>query len=187
MCEFDSEDRRKHLDFLQLTITRMAANSFVLKGWTVTLVAALLALAAEKGRLTSGAWLALIPLFVMWGLDAFYVRQERLFRKLYEAVVEKDKDVPTYSMDTRKVKDKVTWWPTVAFSPTLWPFYLGLLAVAVVMAVLASSQPGSGATSLEEKDADVQRKAHSVPNSVSPPESKPGAGQGIPSKRQKGG
>jgi hypothetical protein len=35
------EAKHKHLDFIQLTITRMAANSFLLKGWCVTLIAAL--------------------------------------------------------------------------------------------------------------------------------------------------
>jgi len=29
----------KHLEMLQVVISRMAANSFILKGWTVTLVA----------------------------------------------------------------------------------------------------------------------------------------------------
>ncbi len=39
----------KHLEFLQAVITRMAGNSFLIKGWSVTLVAALLALTVPHG------------------------------------------------------------------------------------------------------------------------------------------
>jgi hypothetical protein len=35
-----------HLQMIQAVITRMGSNSFLLKGWSVTLVAALFALAA---------------------------------------------------------------------------------------------------------------------------------------------
>ena len=40
-------DPNKYLEFIQQTITRMANNSFLLKGWTVTLSAAIFALAAK--------------------------------------------------------------------------------------------------------------------------------------------
>ena len=38
------EQKIKHLEFIQTTINRMAGNSFLLKGWTVTLTGGLLAL-----------------------------------------------------------------------------------------------------------------------------------------------
>jgi hypothetical protein len=38
------ENKRKHLEFIQGAINRMAGNLFFLRGWTITLVAALLAL-----------------------------------------------------------------------------------------------------------------------------------------------
>ena len=37
-----------HLQMIQAVITRMASNSFLIKGWSVTLVAALFALAAAN-------------------------------------------------------------------------------------------------------------------------------------------
>lgn len=37
-----------HLGFIQAIITRMGLNSFLLKGWSVTLVAAIFALAAKQ-------------------------------------------------------------------------------------------------------------------------------------------
>lgn len=42
------EDLLKHLEFIQYIINRMAKNSFLLKGWTVTIVAAFFALAAQN-------------------------------------------------------------------------------------------------------------------------------------------
>jgi hypothetical protein len=36
--------KEKHLELIQAVISRMAGNSFLLKGWSVTLAAALLAL-----------------------------------------------------------------------------------------------------------------------------------------------
>ena len=40
------ESKIAHLKMVQAVITRMAGNSFLIKGWSVTLVAALFALAA---------------------------------------------------------------------------------------------------------------------------------------------
>ena len=41
------EMKLKHLEFIQGIITRMANNSFMLKGWAVTLVAGIFALSSK--------------------------------------------------------------------------------------------------------------------------------------------
>ena len=43
----NNENKIKHLEMVQDVIKRMASNSFILKGWAVTLVAGIMAL-AEK-------------------------------------------------------------------------------------------------------------------------------------------
>ena len=63
------EKKLKHLEFIQGAVGRMASNLFLLKGWTITLIAALFALAAKsvgvrtisefKSALTATAALAL--------------------------------------------------------------------------------------------------------------------------------
>ena len=76
----------KHLEFIQNVITRMNTNSFQLKGWMVTIVTAVLALAAT----TKNPFIilvGLIPITILWGLDAYYLWQERKFRGLYKNVV----------------------------------------------------------------------------------------------------
>ena len=75
----------KHLEMLQKIITRMARNSFLLKGWTITLISALFVL-SDFGNNQNFVLLALLPAIAFWGLDAYYLRQERLFRKLYDKV-----------------------------------------------------------------------------------------------------
>ena len=43
-----SEEKIKYLEFIQNIVTRMNQNSFMIKGWTVAIVSALLALYADK-------------------------------------------------------------------------------------------------------------------------------------------
>lgn len=74
-----------HLGFIQAIITRMGLNSFLLKGWSVTLVAAIFALAAKQAD-RRFVLLAFFPIAVFWLLDAFFLHQEKLFRRLYEIV-----------------------------------------------------------------------------------------------------
>ncbi|MGB2815470.1 MAG: hypothetical protein WBC75_10370, partial [Dehalococcoidales bacterium] len=92
----------EHLRMIQGVINRMAQVSFILKGWTVTIVIAMFGFAAN----TSTPWLGLLTLFpslLFGGLDAYYLKQERLFRCLYEKVrLDPDgKIIPPFSMKTQ--------------------------------------------------------------------------------------
>jgi hypothetical protein len=49
MAKVFNDNKIKHLEFIQGVITRMNANSFQIKGWSVTITAALLALYASGG------------------------------------------------------------------------------------------------------------------------------------------
>src|SRR5258708_3637589 len=75
----NSEHKLKHLEFLQFVITRMASNSFLLKGWSVTLVAALFALAAKDSD-KKYIVVAYFPVSVFWILDAYFLSKEKQFR-----------------------------------------------------------------------------------------------------------
>lgn len=93
------EKKVAHLGFVQSIITRLAGNSALLKGWAVTLVAATFALAAKDTDVRF-ILIAYVPTIAFWLLDAFYLRQERLFRDLYSAVAGKPEDKIDFSMDT---------------------------------------------------------------------------------------
>lgn len=88
------ESRLKHLEMIQGIITRMASNSFALKGWAVTLVVGIFALA---GKDTDKMYflVAYLPIIVFWGLDSYYLLQERLYRALYDKV----RELPTEKID----------------------------------------------------------------------------------------
>ncbi len=123
----------EHLKMLQAVITRMASNSFMVKGWCVTLVSALIALSAKDAKFM--VLVAFLPVLMFWWLDAFFLRQERLFRKLFDLVRENGKDDSDFSMNTPVVDDQVVPLLSVAWSTTLRWFY-GWLFVAVVIASL---------------------------------------------------
>jgi len=83
----DEAVRIAHLQMIQGVITRMNANSFGLKTAAVTLVAALVAYygAVPNASLIVGLG-GVIVIAVFWGLDAQYLRWEKLFRALYDHV-----------------------------------------------------------------------------------------------------
>lgn len=123
----------KHLEFIQAAIGRMANNSFLLKGWTVTLSAALFALAAKDAN-PSFAAIALLPTFAFWALDAYYLRLERQYRCLYDEVIEVAKEgacaVQPYSMSVDAYSDRVESVVRLMFS-TRVAFLHGTVAVAI--------------------------------------------------------
>lgn len=79
------EKKIKHLEMIQAIIKRMASNSFMLKGWAVTLVTGIFVLSGKDNDKIYYL-VAYIPIIVFWFLDAYYLRQERLYRSLYEKV-----------------------------------------------------------------------------------------------------
>lgn len=136
------EDATKHLELIQAVITRMAGNSFLLKGWAVTLSAALFALGAQNAN-PAFPLLALFPALSFWGLDAHYLRQERLFRKLYDWIRlatddELDATEP-FSMSTAECEGQVATWAQTVKAPTIaWLHGVVVGACIVVFVVLCS-------------------------------------------------
>ena len=129
-------DTIKHLELIQGVVNRMAQVSFILKGWTVTLVVALFAVVVN-----SADWryvlFGLVPVCVFWGLDAYYLRQERLFRALYDAVrlSQTKPQISFFSMNTSIVESGVKNWLLTLFSRTLLALY-GTLIVIIIIAVI---------------------------------------------------
>lgn len=66
---------------MQGVIDRLAGNSFALKGWSVTLVSALLALAVSETK-SDLILVALLPALTFWGLDGYFLAQERHLERL---------------------------------------------------------------------------------------------------------
>lgn len=91
------ENKRKHLELVQGIINRMSSNSFMLKGWAVSLVAGIFAL-AEKDTDRLYFLVAYIPIIIFWGLDAYYLLQERLYCSLYDKIRQTEEDKINFSL-----------------------------------------------------------------------------------------
>ena len=133
----------EHLKLIQGVINRMAQVSFMIKGWTLTISIVLLGFAVGSSEGAFG-FLGLIPIVLFWGLDAYYLKQEHLYRKLYSKVREQDVNVPSYSMDTTLFETEIeSWWATLK-RPTLIFLYLilALMMIAVSLAIILTTKGG---------------------------------------------
>ncbi len=120
----------KEIEIIQDIIKRMAFNSFMIKGWTVTLVTITLLLKGSKHQVL----IAFIPLMVFWFLDAYFLWQERLYRKLYEWVVQNrmKTDKFLFDMNAYRFKDKVQSKLRIMFSITLGWFYGSIFVLILI-------------------------------------------------------
>ena len=130
------ENKQKHLEFIQAVINRMAGNSFLLKGWAITLVAALFALSAKNTN-QSYIFIAYFSVIIFWILDGYFLSQERLFHDLYNHVRKLDEKEIDFSMDTSEYKkEKKNSWLYSIFSVTLRFFYISLVVVMLLVLYL---------------------------------------------------
>ena len=117
---------------IQAVVSRMASNSFLLKGWAITLVAALFVLVTTQSKVQL-AWIALFPTLGFWFLDGYFLHQERMFRRLYDHVrlssATQLQDLTPFSMNVQKAGDvgKAGTHLGAIFSKTLVPFYVVIL------------------------------------------------------------
>jgi hypothetical protein len=130
------ENKRKHLEFIQGAINRMAGNLFFLRGWTITLIAALFAFFVKDAN-TDFIFVVYFPIIIFWILDGYFLSQERLFRALYNHVRKLDEKEIDFSMNTSEYnEDKRNGWIYSMFSSTLLFFYLPLVGVMLLVTYL---------------------------------------------------
>jgi hypothetical protein len=128
----------KELELVQGVINRFGNNSFLIKGWTITLIVATLLLENN----TNLYIIAFLPLFTFWYLDAYFLRLERLYRKLYDWLrrnrlrsKEFLLDMNSQSLEKRFGED-VNGVLQIMFSKTLAIFYLLLLVIIVASIII---------------------------------------------------
>lgn len=132
-----TEVLKKEIDLIQDVIKRMANNSFLLKGWLVSIIVIVLALHKDSviGQ-NSQYWTYLVlilPVLSFWYLDAYYLCQERLYRKLYGWVIlhRADSVERIYDLNTSRFENEVPNIRRTMFSITLRIFY-GVPIVLIV-------------------------------------------------------
>ena len=115
----------------------MAANSAAAKEWCTAIVSAMLIVVADKGK-PDYALLALVPTLFFFVLDAYYLRQEKGFRKAYEGFVDKIHSRTLTADDLYVVRPEGSvWrqWAEAVGSFSVWGIYL-MLALLIVLAQL---------------------------------------------------
>jgi len=121
----------EEIKIVQGIIERMAKNSFMIKGWAITLVVISL-LIDGKGIHCAVAFL---PWLVFWILDAFYLRLERCYRKLYEWLIVNRKESQKLLFDMKaesRFGHEVDGIFYTMMSKTLLPFY-GVILVLIII------------------------------------------------------
>ena len=123
-------DKEKHLEMIENIISRMANCSFLIKGWTLTIVAAVFGLAAKDSNIKF-IIIAYVIIPCFWFLDAFYLSKERQYRSLYDKV-RKSSD-SDFSMNTSEFNNGKNTWINTIYSKTLNLFYIPLICIILVI------------------------------------------------------
>ena len=125
----------KHLDYIQNIITRMNTNSFQIKIWTITIVAAILALYANSGN-SCFILIGIIPTFIFWFLDSYYLMMERKFRGLYNDIAgisKNPKEIKPFEMRPDLYKGgKYCYW-NVFLSVTILLLYSLIILLLIIL------------------------------------------------------
>jgi len=128
-----SPEMIKHLEFIQDVITRMNTTSFQIKGWTITIASAILALYASTKN-HNFVLVAILPVLIFWFLDAYYLTQERKFRGLYNdvaGVTENPKEIKLFAIrPDLYTGGKYSYW-NVFGSTTILRLYLPMVLILI--------------------------------------------------------
>ena len=76
------EEIHKEIDLIQSCISRMAQNSFMVKGWFVSIYAVILALLPERVNMLLLCVSLISANLIFWYLDGFFLRTEKIYRKI---------------------------------------------------------------------------------------------------------
>ncbi len=127
------EDKIRYIELVQSIISRLANNSFLLKGWTITLIAAIFSLSDKIMK--NFAFTIYFFILIFWILDSYYLYQERLYRDLYNKVIEiRDEYNPLFSLKIdKKQNEKIISFFKSFFSFTEVTFYLLLLLITFLI------------------------------------------------------
>ncbi len=136
----DNQELYKEIDLIQNCINRMAKNSFMVKGWALTIFAGVITI--SKMEVLNNLWLlictVLVPYLAFWMLDAFFLHTERKYRKMYAWVIQERKRGNTeyqYDLNPERFKRTVGCMSCSFFSKTLLLFY-GVPTVVIILLII---------------------------------------------------
>lgn len=99
------KDLQVYLQMIESVINKMSSNSFLIRGWGITVIGGLMTIFLTHLRNKSN-WYILILCFVIcilfWINDAYYLYIERKYRILYNNAI--NNKVEVFTMDISKIK-----------------------------------------------------------------------------------
>lgn len=128
----------KEIDLVQNCISRMANNSFLLKGWSISLISVILAIIYEKINLIQISLILAIIILYFWYLDAYFLREERKYRKLYEWIIKqrpKKNNKRLYSLNAHRFDKDVDSIIDIMKSKTLKWFYGIPFTISIIVLI----------------------------------------------------
>lgn len=131
----DSQSVQSHLTILQNVIQRMASNSSSSKAWCITLVSAILIIVVDKGN-PNYVLIALIPNFLFFVLDAYYLSLEKRFRKSYNNFIKKlhNNEIEVDDLFAVNSSGKpLDLFKESIYSFSIWPFYLTMFLMVIAI------------------------------------------------------
>lgn len=129
-----NETRIRYLEAIQRVVDRLSNISFILKGWAVSLVAGLMALAAS-GSNQGFVLIAYIPTVLFWLLDSYFLMMERQYRVLFEKNKDLSQELEFFTL--KRDKATFTMFGAAAASTTMLMTYIPLIvSMLIVMFVI---------------------------------------------------
>ena len=144
------EEYIKSMEFCQTAITRMAKNSFFLKQWFLLAITAIITALSKfiffeklEYQFNIDHLFFLMPLFIFPYLDAYYLKQERVFREIYNDFmncINKQKIIrnPFDMKPTKEQRTQFSIW-NVIFSISIAPFYFIIICILQGLIIYHSS------------------------------------------------
>ncbi|MCI0144158.1 hypothetical protein KNN17_21655 [Arthrobacter bambusae] len=124
----ERSDHHKHMDYVQAVINRLAGNSFLMKGWALTVSSALLGLAVSQSKPLM-ALIAAMPALAFWIQDTYFLRQERAFRAMFDDIAAKE--ISGFEIRPAPYAKRQRW--RLAWSISLSGFYGSIIVVSVLV------------------------------------------------------
>lgn len=140
------EKLHKEIDLIQSCINRMANNSFMCKGWLLSLIIAILALLPENINKKSICLIILLANLCFWWMDTYFLQQEKLFRWKYEWIIKNRTNENLnylYDLNPNNMHmwgdhnhSEIFFLKVMLFNKCLTPMYAGIAIISIFMIFL---------------------------------------------------
>ncbi len=116
------ENKIRHLEMIQCVINRLSTISFIIKGWSISLITALIVLSTYASDGFYG-FIPYLAVALFWGLDGAFLCQGRRYRKLYDGVRLRKEAEIDFQMNADNASNILKSWLGAVFSKTLIPVH----------------------------------------------------------------